>query len=82
MAHDQLVKKFMADIIAKNPGEVEFHQAVQEVAESLLPFIEENPKYKHDKTNFNHRQPCSCRMHYCAGNYKISSVTRRIGKAL
>jgi glutamate dehydrogenase/leucine dehydrogenase len=46
MAHDQLVKKFMADIIAKNPGEVEFHQAVQEVAESLLPFIEENPKYK------------------------------------
>jgi glutamate dehydrogenase/leucine dehydrogenase len=46
MANDQLVKKFMADIIAKNPGEVEFHQAVQEVAESLLPFIEENPKYK------------------------------------
>ncbi len=46
MAHDQLVKKFMADIIAKNPGEVEFHQAVMEVAESLLPFIEENPKYK------------------------------------
>jgi glutamate dehydrogenase/leucine dehydrogenase len=46
MENDQLVKKFMADIIAKNPGEVEFHQAVQEVAESLLPFIEENPKYK------------------------------------
>ena len=46
MAHEQLVKNFMADIIAKNPGEVEFHQAVQEVAESLLPFIEENPKYK------------------------------------
>lgn len=46
MANEQLVKKFMADIIAKNPGEVEFHQAVQEVAESLLPFIEENPKYK------------------------------------
>jgi glutamate dehydrogenase (NADP+) len=46
MANDQLVKNFMADIIAKNPGEVEFHQAVQEVAESLLPFIEENPKYK------------------------------------
>jgi glutamate dehydrogenase/leucine dehydrogenase len=46
MANDQLVKKFMAEIVAKNPGEVEFHQAVQEVAESLLPFIEENPKYK------------------------------------
>ncbi len=49
MANDQLVKKFMAEIIAKNPGEVEFHQAVQEVAESLLPFIEENPKYKSAK---------------------------------
>ena len=36
----------MAKIIAKNPGEPEFHQAVMEVAESLLPFIEENPKYK------------------------------------
>lgn len=46
MAHDQLVKNFMADVIAKNQGEVEFHQAVQEVAESILPFIEENPKYK------------------------------------
>jgi len=43
---DNKVKEFMAKIIAKNPGEVEFHQAVQEVAESLIPFIEENPKYK------------------------------------
>lgn len=43
---DNRVKEFMAKIIAKNPGEPEFHQAVQEVAESLIPFIEENPKYK------------------------------------
>jgi glutamate dehydrogenase/leucine dehydrogenase len=49
MAHDKLVKDFMANIIAKNPGEVEFHQAVEEVAISLLPFIEENPKYKEAK---------------------------------
>jgi glutamate dehydrogenase/leucine dehydrogenase len=49
MAHDQLLKDFMAEIIAKNPGEVEFHQAVDEVADSLLPFIEENPKYKEAK---------------------------------
>ncbi|HUX54235.1 MAG TPA: NADP-specific glutamate dehydrogenase, partial [Williamwhitmania sp.] len=40
---------FMANIIAKNPGEVEFHQAVREVAESLLPFIEENLEYKRAK---------------------------------
>ena len=39
----------MAMIKARNPGENEFHQAVQEVAESLIPFIEENPKYKHAK---------------------------------
>lgn len=46
---DLKVEQFMARIIAKNPGEVEFHQAVQEVIESLIPFIEENPKYKHAK---------------------------------
>jgi len=46
---DPRVEKFMASIKAKNPGEKEFHQAVQEVAESLIPFIEENPKYKHAK---------------------------------
>jgi len=43
------INEFMAKIIAKNPGETEFHQAVQEVVESLLPFIEENPRYKHAK---------------------------------
>ncbi|MBN1158955.1 MAG: NADP-specific glutamate dehydrogenase [Bacteroidales bacterium] len=43
------INDFMAKIIAKNPGESEFHQAVQEVAESLLPYIEEHPKYKHAK---------------------------------
>jgi glutamate dehydrogenase/leucine dehydrogenase len=46
---DPRVEKFMADIKAKNPGEPEFLQAVQEVAESLIPFIEENPKYKQAK---------------------------------
>ena len=43
------VNEFMAKVIAKNPGESEFHQAVQEVVESLMPFIEENPKYQHAK---------------------------------
>ncbi len=43
---DNKVKDFMAKVIAKNPGEIEFHQAVQEVVESLIPFTEENPKYK------------------------------------
>jgi glutamate dehydrogenase/leucine dehydrogenase len=46
---DPRVDQFMAKIRAKNPAEPEFHQAVMEVAESLIPFIEEHPKYKHAK---------------------------------
>ncbi len=34
----------MADIIAKNPHEKEFHQAVREVAESVAPYIVANPQ--------------------------------------
>ena len=33
------VDELMAKVIAKNPNETEFHQAVQEVAASLMPFI-------------------------------------------
>ncbi len=46
---DQKVEQFMSQVIAKNQHENEFHQAVQEVAESLIPYIEENPKYKYAK---------------------------------
>ncbi len=46
---NKLLDEFMAKVIARTPGEVEFHQAVREVAETLLPFIEENPKYKQAK---------------------------------
>ena len=37
------VEEFMDRIRTKNPGEKEFHQAVQEVVESLAPYIVENP---------------------------------------
>ena len=37
---------FMTGLIRRNPGEPEFHQAVQEVAESLTPFIMEHPEYR------------------------------------
>ena len=43
------VNKFMDGIIARNPGEKEFHQAVLEVAEVIIPFIEENPVYEEAK---------------------------------
>ena len=39
------VDEFMNSVKARNSGEVEFHQAVQEVAESLWEFLEENPHY-------------------------------------
>ncbi len=40
---------FMKEVVEKNPGEVEFHQAVQEIVESVMPFIEKNPKYQKAK---------------------------------
>ncbi len=36
----------MEGVKAKNPNETEFLQAVYEVAETVIPYIEENPKYK------------------------------------
>ncbi|NCC74249.1 MAG: NADP-specific glutamate dehydrogenase, partial [Sphingobacteriia bacterium] len=45
-AYQQQMNDFMAKVIAKNPSEVEFHQAVHEVVETLIPYVEENPKYK------------------------------------
>ena len=38
---------FMDKVIQKNPEQVEFHQAVKEVMESIWSFLEENPQYLH-----------------------------------
>jgi len=43
------IEAFMARVIEKNPGEKEFHQAVREVVESVMPFIDKNPKYQQHK---------------------------------
>ena len=37
---------FMDDIVRRNPHEPEFHQAVREVAEKVVPFVNRNPKYE------------------------------------
>lgn len=42
-------EEIMENVMSKNKGEPEFHQAVSEVVESLAPFIEKNPKYKEAK---------------------------------
>ena len=36
---------FMAGLERRNPGEAEFHQAVREVAESLIAFVRTRPEY-------------------------------------
>ena len=40
------IDAFMAGVLAKDAHEPVFIQAVQEVAEAIIPFIEDNPKYK------------------------------------
>lgn len=37
------VEKFMDELVAKNPGEKEFHQAVREVVESVADYVVEYP---------------------------------------
>ena len=40
------LERFMHGLRRRNPGENEFHQAVIEVAEDILPFIEDKPIYQ------------------------------------
>ena len=44
--YQKQIDAFMQSIVNKNDHEKEFIQAVEEVAEAVIPFIEENPKYK------------------------------------
>ena len=37
---------FMQGVVRRNPGETEFHQAVQEVASTILPYIKDKPQYR------------------------------------
>src|SRR6476659_2341092 len=43
------VAELMAEVKAKNPAEPEFHQAVQEVVDSLIIVLEQHPEYRHEK---------------------------------
>lgn len=45
----EAIDGFMQRVKNKNPAQPEFHQAVQEVAESIYPVIQANPKYQHAK---------------------------------
>ena len=43
------IDQFMDTVRNRNAGEVEFHQAVHEVVESLWDFLQDNPAYLHAK---------------------------------
>jgi glutamate dehydrogenase (NADP+) len=43
------VAEFMEQVVTKNPGELEFHQAVREVVESVMPLVEATPAYRKAK---------------------------------
>jgi glutamate dehydrogenase (NADP+) len=45
MSVNQYVAGFMDRLVAKNPAEPEFHQAVKEVVDSLIPCLEKHPEY-------------------------------------
>lgn len=43
------VARFMDEIVRRNPGEPEFHQAVHEVAESVMPLVLSDKRYQDAK---------------------------------
>ena len=43
---DKEVASFMQGLVRRNPFEPEFHQAVFEVASSIVPFIRDQPQYR------------------------------------
>ena len=45
----QIVEQVIEDVKAKNPGQGEFHQTVEEVLTSLVPVLEKNPAYVDEK---------------------------------
>jgi glutamate dehydrogenase (NADP+) len=45
-AHSEF-NRFMNGLIRRNGGQPEFHQAVREAAEYLVPFVLDHPKYRH-----------------------------------
>ena len=42
----QYVQNVLSDLIAKNPGQPEFHQAATEILESLSPVFDKHPEYE------------------------------------
>ena len=41
------IDSFMEKVVSSNPEQIEFHQAVKEVVESIWDFVLDNPQYLH-----------------------------------
>mgnify|MGYP003631420593 CR=1 FL=1 len=46
LSSDQELERFMNGLIRRNPGEEDFHQAVHEVAATIIPYIHDKPHYR------------------------------------
>ncbi len=44
-----LIERIYSDVVRRNPGEVEFHQAVKEVIDTLAPVLRKYPQYAQHK---------------------------------
>jgi len=45
MSGNKVIQAVYEQVLSRNPGEVEFHQAVKEVLDSLPPVLDRNPQY-------------------------------------
>lgn len=46
---DEKIEPIFQEVLSRNPGEIEFHQAVREVLESLGPVLVKNPEFAEHK---------------------------------
>ena len=60
---EKKIQDFMREVKQKNPNEIEFLQAVEEVAEAVIPFMEKTPKYKNKMILERMVEPSSLLLH-------------------
>ena len=49
LSAEQELGRFMHGLIRRNPGEEEFHQAVHEVAATIIPYVHDKPHYRESR---------------------------------
>jgi len=64
----QQAAAFMENVIARNPSEIEFHQAVEEVVESVWPVLDKRPEYRKAKIMERLVEPERVIMFACPGS--------------